>query len=135
MGRHPKAVQGDKLKKGGWSEEEDAKLKNVLENGGADGLNWETISEKAGLNRCGKSCRLRWKNYLSPDILKGDFSDHEEETIILLQSRLGNKYIIFCFLYNRLMPCIYVHAPSIPTLVRSILLFYTSYTLNEWAKY
>lgn len=101
MGRHPKAVQGDKIKKKGvWSEEEDAKLKNVLENGGTEGLNWETISEKAGLNRCGKSCRLRWKNYLSPHIRKGDFSDLEEETIIRLQSRLGNKYGILCFLYN-----------------------------------
>ncbi|KAH6792510.1 MYB-like 102 [Perilla frutescens var. hirtella] len=80
-------------KKGGWSEEEDIKLKKFLENkGGAHGLNWETISHNAGLNRCGKSCRLRWKNYLNPHIKRGNFSHQEQQTIIHLQSHLGNKW-------------------------------------------
>lgn len=53
-----------------------------------------TIYEKlcAGLQRCGKSCRLRWTNYLRPDIKRGRFSFEEEETIIQLHSILGNKY-------------------------------------------
>jgi transcription factor MYB, plant len=45
----------------------------------------------AGLARCGKSCRLRWTNYLRPDIKRGRFSFEEEETIIQLHSILGNK--------------------------------------------
>lgn len=45
-----------------------------------------------GLERCGKSCRLRWTNYLRPDIKRGRFSFDEEETIIQLHSVLGNKY-------------------------------------------
>lgn len=44
-----------------------------------------------GLQRCGKSCRLRWTNYLRPDIKRGRFSFEEEETIIQLHSVLGNK--------------------------------------------
>jgi transcription factor MYB, plant len=45
----------------------------------------------AGLNRCGKSCRLRWTNYLRPDIKRGKFSQDEEQTILSLHSVLGNK--------------------------------------------
>jgi hypothetical protein len=44
-----------------------------------------------GLQRCGKSCRLRWTNYLRPDIKRGRFSFEEEESIIQLHSILGNK--------------------------------------------
>lgn len=47
-----------------------------------------------GLQRCGKSCRLRWTNYLRPDIKRGRFSFEEEETIIQLHSILGNKYVV-----------------------------------------
>jgi transcription factor MYB, plant len=46
----------------------------------------------AGLNRCGKSCRLRWTNYLRPDIKRGKFSREEEQTILHLHSVLGNKW-------------------------------------------
>jgi hypothetical protein len=44
-----------------------------------------------GLNRCGKSCRLRWTNYLRPDIKRGKFSQEEEQTILNLHAVLGNK--------------------------------------------
>ena len=52
------------------------------------------------LKCCGKSCRLRWTNYLRPDIKRGRFTDEEEKLIIHLHSILGNKYVgcssIFC---------------------------------------
>ncbi|XP_052190480.1 transcription factor MYB15-like isoform X2 [Diospyros lotus] len=44
------------------------------------------------LLRCGKSCRLRWMNYLRPDIKRGNFSQEEEETIIKLHEMLGNRW-------------------------------------------
>lgn len=47
----------------------------------------------AGLNRCCKSCRLRWINYLRPDIKRGNFTPEEEQAIITLHSVLGNKYV------------------------------------------
>jgi len=45
----------------------------------------------AGLLRCGKSCRLRWINYLKPDIKRGNFTNEEEETIIKMHESLGNR--------------------------------------------
>lgn len=50
------------------------------------------LNYNEGLNRCGKSCRLRWTNYLRPDIKRGKFSQEEEQTILHLHSILGNKY-------------------------------------------
>jgi transcription factor MYB, plant len=44
------------------------------------------------LLRCGKSCRLRWINYLRPDLKRGNFTAEEEEAIIKLHAMLGNKY-------------------------------------------
>lgn len=44
-----------------------------------------------GLLRCGKSCRLRWINYLRPDLKRGALSEVEENQIIQLHSRLGNR--------------------------------------------
>ncbi|CAM8956990.1 unnamed protein product [Rhodiola kirilowii] len=54
--------------------------------------NWRALPKKAGLLRCGKSCRLRWVNYLRPDLKLGNYSKDEEETILLLQQSIANKY-------------------------------------------
>lgn len=45
-----------------------------------------------GLLRCGKSCRLRWTNYLRPDIKRGPFSPEEEKLVIQLHGILGNRW-------------------------------------------
>lgn len=47
----------------------------------------------SGLQRCGKSCRLRWINYLRPDLKRGTFSQQEEDLIIELHAVLGNRYL------------------------------------------
>ncbi|KHN21257.1 Myb-related protein 308 [Glycine soja] len=44
------------------------------------------------LARCGKSCRLRWLNYLRPNLKRGNYTKEEEETIIKLHRHLGNRY-------------------------------------------
>ncbi|KAJ9549180.1 hypothetical protein OSB04_021723 [Centaurea solstitialis] len=89
MGRSP-CCDKTGLKKGPWTQEEDVKLKQYIRMHGPG--NWRTLPKKAGLQRCGKSCRLRWTNYLRPDIKRGRFSFEEEETIIQLHSVLGNKW-------------------------------------------
>ncbi|GMJ06445.1 MYB-like 102, A. THALIANA MYB 4 [Hibiscus trionum] len=89
MGRTP-CCDKTGLKKGPWTPEEDLKLTNYIQIHGPG--NWRTLPKKAGLERCGKSCRLRWANYLRPDIKRGRFSFEEEETIIQLHSVLGNKW-------------------------------------------
>lgn len=79
------------MKKGSWTPEEDKKLVDYIEKNNGYG-SWHALPKLAGLNRCGKSCRLRWTNYLRPGIRRGNFSEDEEQTIINLHSFLGNKW-------------------------------------------
>ncbi|XP_050204841.1 transcription factor MYB14 [Mercurialis annua] len=78
------------LKKGPWTLEEDQILINYIQLYGHS--NWRALPKQAGLLRCGKSCRLRWTNYLRPDIKRGNFTGEEEETIIKLHEMLGNRW-------------------------------------------
>uniref|UniRef100_A0A0D9VUG4 Uncharacterized protein n=1 Tax=Leersia perrieri TaxID=77586 RepID=A0A0D9VUG4_9ORYZ len=89
-----------KLRRGLWSPEEDEKLMNHIAKYG-HGC-WSSVPKLAGLERCGKSCRLRWINYLRPDLKRGTFSQEEEDLIIQLHSMLGNKYIL---IYLSLATC------------------------------
>ncbi|GER50988.1 myb domain protein 19 [Striga asiatica] len=83
---HPK----QKFKKGLWSPDEDQRLRNyVLKYGHGC---WSSVPTNAGLQRNGKSCRLRWINYLRPGLKRGAFSLEEEETILTLHQILGNKW-------------------------------------------
>uniref|UniRef100_A0A6N2MZQ9 Uncharacterized protein n=1 Tax=Salix viminalis TaxID=40686 RepID=A0A6N2MZQ9_SALVM len=76
--------------KGAWTAEEDRKLAEVIAIHGAK--RWKTVAAKAALNRCGKSCRLRWLNYLRPNIKRGNISDQEEDLILRLHKLLGNRW-------------------------------------------
>ncbi|KAL5579272.1 hypothetical protein UlMin_011714 [Ulmus minor] len=78
------------LKKGTWSPEEDHKLIAYIKKYGI--WNWTEMPKAAGLARSGKSCRLRWMNYLRPNIKRGNFSKEEVETIIKLHEKLGNRW-------------------------------------------
>ncbi|XP_008793603.2 transcription factor MYB13-like [Phoenix dactylifera] len=78
------------LKKGPWTPVEDAKLIGYIQKHGHE--NWRGLPKQAGLLRCGKSCRLRWINYLRPDIKRGNITKEEEETIIRLHGQMGNKW-------------------------------------------
>ncbi|KAL1539858.1 transcription factor MYB41-like [Salvia divinorum] len=78
------------LKKGPWTPEEDQKLVDCIQKYGHG--SWKELPKLAGLNRCGKSCRLRWTNYLRPDIKRGAITDEEERVIIDLHAELGNKW-------------------------------------------
>ncbi|KAK3013104.1 hypothetical protein RJ639_010105 [Escallonia herrerae] len=77
------------VNRGAWTAEEDRKLAEAIETHGAK--KWKTIAAKAGLNRNGKSCRLRWLNYLRPNIKRGNISDQEEDLILRLHKLLGNS--------------------------------------------
>ncbi|KAL3620718.1 hypothetical protein CASFOL_035630 [Castilleja foliolosa] len=89
MGRHSCCYK-QKLRKGLWSPEEDDKLiKHITKFGHGC---WSSVPKLAGLQRCGKSCRLRWINYLRPDLKRGTFSQDEESLIIELHAVLGNRW-------------------------------------------
>ncbi|XP_062116168.1 transcription factor MYB86-like [Humulus lupulus] len=89
MGRHSCCLK-QKLRKGLWSPEEDEKLFNYITRFGVGC--WSSVPKLAGLQRCGKSCRLRWINYLRPDLKRGMFSQQEEDLIISLHEVLGNRW-------------------------------------------
>nr|XP_043612384.1 transcription factor MYB8-like [Erigeron canadensis] len=78
------------LKKGSWSAEEDQKLISYISRYGI--WNWSQMPRFAGLSRSGKSCRLRWMNYLRPNVKRGNFSKEEEEIIVHSHSLLGNRW-------------------------------------------
>ncbi|XP_076957911.1 transcription factor MYB53-like [Bidens hawaiensis] len=89
MGRHSSSVK-QKLNKGLWSPEEDEKLLKYITRFGVGC--WSSVPKHAGLQRCGKSCRLRWINYLRPDLKRGTFSQQEENIILDLHQVLGNRW-------------------------------------------
>ncbi|KAG6388856.1 hypothetical protein SASPL_150292 [Salvia splendens] len=89
MGRSP-CCEKAHTNKGAWTKEEDQRLISYIRAHG-DGC-WRSLPKAAGLLRCGKSCRLRWINYLRPDLKRGNFTQEEDELIIKLHSLLGNKW-------------------------------------------
>ncbi|CAF2087435.1 hypothetical protein YC2023_072777 [Brassica napus] len=81
------------LRKGPWTADEDGKLVDFLRTRGASGgWCWRDVPKLAGLKRCGKSCRLRWTNYLRPDLKRGLFSEEEIQLVIDLHAQLGNRW-------------------------------------------
>ncbi|KAM3762679.1 hypothetical protein ACB098_01G364900 [Castanea mollissima] len=77
-------------RKGPWTVEEDRILMDYIRVHGKG--KWSRIAKTTDLKRCGKSCRLRWINYLSPGVKRGDFSEEEEDLIIRLHNLLGNRW-------------------------------------------
>ncbi|XP_020598307.1 myb-related protein P-like [Phalaenopsis equestris] len=91
MGRAP-CCEKVGLKKGRWTTEEDQLLVNYIKTNGEG--SWRSLPKKAGLLRCGKSCRLRWINYLREDLKRGNISKEEEDMIIQLRANLGNRWSV-----------------------------------------
>nr|XP_004228860.1 transcription factor LAF1-like [Solanum lycopersicum] len=85
-----KSKPKQKHKKGLWSPYEDQKLKDYILKHGH--VCWASVPINAGLQRTGKSCRLRWINYLRPGLKRGTFSTDEEEAILTFHGMLGNKW-------------------------------------------
>ncbi|RWW29329.1 hypothetical protein GW17_00006160 [Ensete ventricosum] len=90
MGRTPCCDKAT-VKKGQWSPDEDAKLKSYIKQHGTGG-SWIALPQKIGLKRCGKSCRLRWLNYLRPNIRHGGFSQEEDDIICSLYVSIGSRW-------------------------------------------
>ncbi|KAG6683542.1 hypothetical protein I3842_12G018800 [Carya illinoinensis] len=80
------------LKRGLWTAQEDAKILAYVSKHGTG--NWTAVPKKAGLKRCGKSCRLRWTNYLRPDLKHDSFTPQEEEMIVMLHAAIGSRWSI-----------------------------------------
>ncbi|XP_078438523.1 transcription factor MYB1-like [Wolffia australiana] len=78
------------VKRGAWTSHEDRLLSDYI---AAHGLGrWRSLPSNAGLNRCPKSCRLRWLNYLRPGIKRGNITPEEDQLIVRLHNLLGNRW-------------------------------------------
>ncbi|XP_009630091.1 protein rough sheath 2 homolog [Nicotiana tomentosiformis] len=75
-----------------WRPEEDALLGAYVKQYGPK--EWNLISKRMGrtLDRDPKSCLERWKNYLKPGIKKGSLTLEEQNLVISLQAKYGNKW-------------------------------------------
>ncbi|XP_047317555.1 transcription repressor MYB5-like [Impatiens glandulifera] len=80
------------LKRGPWTAEEDELLSTYIKKEGEG--RWRTLPHRAGLLRCGKSCRLRWMNYLRPSVKRGQIAPDEEDLILRLHRLLGNRWAL-----------------------------------------
>ncbi|XP_047156568.1 MYB-like transcription factor EOBII [Vigna umbellata] len=78
------------VRKGPWTMEEDLILINYIANHG-EGV-WNSLAKASGLKRTGKSCRLRWLNYLRPDVRRGNITTEEQLLIFELHSKWGNRW-------------------------------------------
>ncbi|TKY52432.1 Transcription factor MYB108 [Spatholobus suberectus] len=78
------------LRKGPWTVDEDTVLVNYIATHGEG--HWNSVARCAGLRRSGKSCRLRWLNYLRPDVRRGNITLQEQILILDLHSRWGNRW-------------------------------------------
>lgn len=94
------------LKKGPWTSAEDEILKDYVKKHGEG--NWNAVQKHSGLLRCGKSCRLRWTNHLRPNLKKGPFSEEEEELIVELHSKMGNKWARMATHVSQTFPFIFI---------------------------
>ncbi|GFP99966.1 myb-related protein 305 [Phtheirospermum japonicum] len=90
MDKKPCKSQDVEVRKGPWTMEEDLILMNYIANHG-EGV-WNSLARSAGLKRTGKSCRLRWLNYLRPDVRRGNITPEEQLLIMELHAKWGNRW-------------------------------------------
>ncbi|KAK7377380.1 hypothetical protein VNO80_02804 [Phaseolus coccineus] len=80
-----------------WREDEDEKLIQLVQEHGPQ--HWNAIAQHIQ-GRSGKSCRLRWRNHLSPGVNRNPFSKEEEERLIAAREFYGAKWATISKLFD-----------------------------------
>ena len=96
----PLSAQADKAianNKQGWSQSEDEILLKIVVSRGAKA--WSSIAKEinamahnANTVRIGRHCRERWYNHVDPELKKGEWTEAEDQNLIILQREFGNKW-------------------------------------------
>ncbi|RHY55986.1 hypothetical protein B5M09_008241 [Aphanomyces astaci] len=79
----------NKLGKRPWTALEDQELAVAVQSSGAS--DWSAISLLLP-GRCGKQCRERWVNHLSPSVNKEAWTEEEDDLIFKTRDRIGNHW-------------------------------------------
>ncbi|KUF93457.1 hypothetical protein AM588_10004786 [Phytophthora nicotianae] len=83
------STPNNKLSKRQWSPEEDEALELAIQTTGAN--DWSAVARLLP-GRCGKQCRERWVNHLSPAVKKEAWTEEEDELIFTTRDRIGNRW-------------------------------------------
>lgn len=85
------------VKRGTWSEEEDDKLRNLVNahtsthGGNLLGI-WNGISRDMGFGRNPKQCRERWRHFLDPSLKIGGWTIEEDHKLMQMYDDQGRKW-------------------------------------------
>ncbi|GFP82357.1 transcription factor myb48 [Phtheirospermum japonicum] len=83
-------MEKEEMRKGPWTEQEDVQLVFYVNLFGD--RRWDFVAKVSGLKRTGKSCRLRWVNYLHPGLKRGKLTPIEERLVLELHAKWGNRW-------------------------------------------
>ena len=85
----PPVVKARKMLSTQWTVEMDAQLTEAVAKFGEG--HWSKIAELVE-GRTGKQCRERWKNQISSEVKKGDWTVEEDALIVVCVNELGTKW-------------------------------------------
>ena len=85
----PVAVKARKMLSTQWTVEMDEQLTEAVAKFGEG--HWSKIAELVE-GRTGKQCRERWKNQISSEVKKGDWTVEEDALIVVCVNELGTKW-------------------------------------------
>lgn len=80
------------LKKGPWTLEEDNAVLRAVLKVGVSNVKWSAVALLVP-GRLGKQVRERWYNHLNPTLNKGPWTTKEDELLVGLQAKFGNKWV------------------------------------------
>lgn len=82
-----------KQKRKFFSTEEDLKLVSLVNQYGKTNK-WNEIAQMLGNGFNSRQCRERYQNYLNPELNNGPYSQEEDDLLISLVGKYGNKWSI-----------------------------------------